>query len=386
MSRVLTKLKGAVKSAFQHYSTIIISAIPCIIVGSLVDAILNILTRMPLVHGGPISEAYPWVGQLASVLSIVSSCGVMMIPVYITWATVRHFKGPELLGIFVGLCLVPVGLMSGLDWPQAVLSGTASYFELGSWQIPKTGFQGQMLVGILSGMTLVGIERRLKKAVPEAIQIFVVPLAGVVGTVFATYLVIGPAARILERGMVAAAEFFLVRPELKNIGGLVMGLAHLPMMMFGIHLALVSVNLQMVSSPGGSPLWAITVASALSAGGAALAELIFGDKEMKESAREGTVITLGLGTVEPALFGVCAKDRCAFLGAVLAAGLSGFLSRALDCGATLFGINGFFSFLSFPLDQWPRYALVLATAVIGSFSFTTAGLFLRRRKKRRNNC
>lgn len=223
----------------------------------------------------------------------MSSCGVVMIPVYITWATVRHFKGPELLGIFVGLCLVPVGLMSGLDWPQAVLSGTASYFELGSWQIPKTGFQGQMLVGILSGMTLVGVERRLKKAVPEAIQIFVVPLAGVVGTVFATYLVIGPAARILERGMVAAAEFFLVRPELKNIGGLVMGLAHLPMMMFGIHLALVSVNLQMVASPGGSPLWAITVASALSAGGAALAELIFGDKEMKETAREGTVITLG---------------------------------------------------------------------------------------------
>lgn len=381
MIRVLTKLKGAVKSAFQHYSEIIISAIPCIIVGSLVDAILNVLTQMPLAHGGPLSEAYPIVGQLAAILSIVSSCGVVMLPVYITWATVRHFKGPELLGIFVGLCLVPVGLTSGLDWAQAVLDGTTSYFQLGSWQIPKAGFQGQMLVAIFSGMTLVWIERRLKKVIPEVIQIFVVPLAGVVGTVFATYLVIGPAARLLERAMVAATEFFLVRPELKNIGGLVMGLAQLPMMMFGIHLALVSVNLQMVASPGGSPLWAITVASVLSAGGAALAELIFGDKEMKEAAREGTVITLGLGTVEPALFGVCVKDRCAFLGAVLAAGLASFLSRVLDCGATIFGINGFFSFLSFPLEQWGRYALVLATAVIGSFTFTTVGLLLRRRRK-----
>lgn len=383
MNRGIIKLKGTVKSAFQHYSTIILSVIPCIIVGSLVDAVLNILTRMPLVNGQTLSRIYPLAGELADILQIVGSCGAMMIPVYITWAAVRHFKGSELLGIFVGLCLVPAGLMSGLAWPQAVLDGSAVYFELGIWQIPKAGFQGQMLVGIISGMTLVGIERWLTRVIPEAIRIFVVPLASVVGTVLVTYLLIGPAARALERGMVAAAEFFLMRPELKNIGGLVMGLVQLPMMMFGIHLTLVSVNLQMVSSPGGSPLWAITVASVLAAGGAALAELLFGEKERKDAAREGAVITLGLGTVEPALFGVCAKDRCAFLGAVLAAGLSGFLSRVLNCGATIFGINGFFSFLSFPLDQWPRYALVLASAVIGSFSVTTVGLLLRRKENKK---
>lgn len=378
------KLKDAVKSAFQHYSTIIISVIPCIIVASLVDAISNILTKMPLAGGCPLSEAHPLVAQLAALLGIVSSCGVLMIPVYVTWSTVRHFKGSELLGIFVGLCLVPVGLMSGLDWPQAVLDGKTVYFELGNWQIPKAGFQGQMLVGILAGITLVGIERRLTRAVPETIRIFVVPLVSVVGTVFATYLVIGPAARLLERGMVAATEFFLVRPELKNLGGLVMGLVQLPMMLFGIHLALVSVNLQMISSGAGSPLWAITVSSVLAAGSAALAELLFGGKDLKEAAREGTVITLGLGTVEPALFGVCVKDRCALVGAILAAGLAGFLSRVLDCNATIFGINGFFSFLSFPLELWPRYALVLATAVVGGFTFTSVGLLLRRRKKIRN--
>lgn len=383
MNRGIIKLKGTVKSAFQHYSTIILSVIPCIIVGSLVDAVLNILTRMPLVNGQTLSRIYPLAGELTAILQIVGSCGAMMLPVYITWAAVRHFKGSELLGIFVGLCLVPAGLMSGLAWPQAVLDGSAVYFELGIWQIPKAGFQGQMLVGIISGMTLVGIERWLTRVIPEAIRIFVVPLASVVGTVLVTYLLIGPAARALERGMVAAAEFFLMRPELKNIGGLVMGLVQLPMMMFGIHLTLVSVNLQMVSSPGGSPLWAITVASVLAAGGAALAELLFGEKERKDAAREGAVITLGLGTVEPALFGVCAKDRCAFLGAVLAAGLSGFLSRVLNCGATIFGINGFFSFLSFPLDQWPRYALVLASAVIGSFSVTTVGLLLRRKENKK---
>ena len=383
MNRGIIKLKGTVKSAFQHYSTIILSVIPCIIVGSLVDAVLNILTRMPLVNGQTLSRIYPLAGELADILQIVGSCGAMMLPVYITWAAVRHFKGSELLGIFVGLCLVPAGLMSGLAWPQAVLDGSAVYFELGIWQIPKAGFQGQMLVGIISGMTLVGIERWLTRVIPEAIRIFVVPLASVVGTVLVTYLLIGPAARALERGMVAAAEFFLMRPELKNIGGLVMGLVQLPMMMFGIHLTLVSVNLQMVSSPGGSPLWAITVASVLAAGGAALAELLFGERERKDAAREGTVITLGLGAVEPALFGVCAKDRCAFLGAVLAAGLSGFLSRVLNCGATIFGINGFFSFLSFPLDQWPRYALVLASAVIGSFSVTTVGLLLRRKENKK---
>lgn len=383
MKNPLLSIKGTVKSAFYHYSTIVISIIPCIIVGSLAEAVVNLLTRMPLYQGAALAQTWPWLGQIGQIMGIVSSCGILMIPVYITWAAVKHFQGTELLGIFVGLCLVPASLMSGLAWPEAVLEGTAVYFQLGDWLIPKAGFQGQMLVGILSGLVLVKLEKALTRIVPECLRIFLVPLTSVVSTVFLTYLVIGPLARLLEKAMVAAVEFVLLRPELKYLGGWIMGLIQLPMMLFGIHLALVSVNLQMVMSGGGSPLWAITVSSVLAAGAASLAVMLFGDREMKKPAREGAVITLGLGTVEPALFGVCIQEKPAFVGAVLASGIAGYLSRLLECNANVFGINGFFSFLSFPMELWARYALVLAAAVAGGFVFTSLGIWLKKSRAKR---
>lgn len=377
--RVFVGLKGTVKRAFQHYSAIVISIIPCIIVASLVGAILNVCGQMPLAGGKPLSEAYPLVGQFCSLLQIVNECGILMIPVYITWATVRHFHGSELLGIFVGLTMVPASTMSGLEWPAAVLAGNAEYWDFALLQIPKTGFQGQILVGILGGVILVLLERKLTKAVPKGLYAFVVPLTCVLVTCFAVYLLVGPAARLIELGLVNMVNFLLDEPALRNVGGFIMGLIHLPAMMFGLHLALISVNLQQVASGAGSSLWPITVESVLAAGGAALAVLLLEKNEAKkEAAREGVLITLGLGTVEPALFGVCAKDRCAFLGAMFAAGLGGFLSRALDCNSTAHGVNGFLSFLTMPLEKWPQYAAVLGTAVGAGFLLTAFGLISRR--------
>jgi PTS system trehalose-specific IIC component len=326
---------------------------------------------MPLVDGQSLSAVYPLVNEWSSFLQIISNCGILMIPVYVTWATVRHFEGPELLALFVGMTLVPAGLTSGMEWSSAVADGTASYWNFALLRIPQAGFQGQILVGILAGVILVILEKTLAKHISKNAYSFVVPLVSVVTTCILVYFVVGPIARVIESGLVAAVDFLLRRPSMQYVGGALMGMLHLPMMLFGLHLAMVPINLQQVASGNGSPLWPITVCSVLSAGGAALAVFFLTkDEERKEAARQGILITLGLGSVEPALFGVCSKDRCAFIGAMLAAGLAGFLSRVFGCTSTTFGLNGFFSFLTLPLEQWGYYAIVLAVAVGGSFLFT----------------
>lgn len=372
---------GTIKKAFNHYAAIVIDVIPCIIVASLLGAIIQIFTQLPLATGKPLAEHVPLISQWCSFLSVVSECGILMLPVYVTWATVRHFHGTELYSLFVGLAMTPGSLISGMDWENAVAQGTAEYWTFALQQVPKAGFQGQMLVGILGGICLVYLERFFSRRIPKALYLFFVPFLSIVPTVILVYTVIGPATAWVENGLTAIFTFLLSQPSLKNWGGLILGLCQLPMMLFGVHLALVPVNLQMIQSGEGSPVWPIMVISVLSCGAAALAaSLLARDQE----GREGAVITLGLGTVEPALFGVCVKNRYALVCAVLSAGLGGFLCRALGCYSTIFGLNGLFSFLSVPMALWGRYALAMAVSVTCSFLSATACLRLVREKRRKD--
>jgi len=367
----MSKLKLFCKTILDHYSAIIISVIPVIIVNSLLGAVINIFSEIPIASGKTLAAVYPVLQRWSELLTVINNCGTLLIPVYVTWATVRHFQGTELYAIFVGLTLVPPELISGLSFSSAIADGSAVYWNFGFLRVPQAGFQGQILVAIIAGLFIVMLERRISKRIPKTFHIFIVPFVCVVLTSLFIYLVAGPAARGIEQKLTAVFTYLLNEPEYKNISGFILGLCHLPMMLLGLHLALMPINIQQVMSTNRSPLWPITVTSVLSAGGAALAVLIYGrDKELHEKAREGTMITLGLGTVEPALFGVCARNRNAMLGAVASAALSGLICRVLNINSTSFGLNGFMSFLNLPMELWDEYAIAIACSILGGFLFT----------------
>ena len=375
MSRGLTALKSAGKSAFAHYAEIVVSIIPCIVVASLLGAVINLLGQMPLAQGRALVEAYPGLRPWCELLSMISGCGIQMLPVYIAWATVRHFAGTEIYGIFAGLALVPAEYASGLELSSAVADGTARYLSLGAFTIPRAGFQGQMFIAIITGALVVWVERRLTARVPRVLHIFVVPLCCVVPTVLTAYLLVGPALRVFEQLLATGCMYLLTEAPFRYLSGFILGFFHLPLMLFGLHLAFVPTNLQLVMSGSGTPLWPITVTTVLSAGGAALAVRCFSrDTALRAAAVEGSLVTLGLGLVEPALFGVCTKSREAMLGAMLSAGITGMLCRMLELSSTLFGLNGFFSFLSIPLEKWGAYAFVVGLSIVLGFVFTAVFL------------
>ena len=232
----------------------------------------------------------------------------------------------------------------------------------------------------MAGLLVTVIEKWLTKRIPPAAYTFVVPFACVVCTVIAVYLLVGSAARIVEQGLVRAVNFILGDEAMKAAGGFVMGVITVPLMALGIHLALVPVQLQQIAA-GESALWPIQVSSVLACGGAALAIFLLSKKEeeIHGPAREGVLITLGLGTVEPALFGVCCRRKEAMAGAVIASGLAGLVGRLTDCYSTSFGVNGFFSFLNLPMEKWVQYALMLGVSVIGSLTLTLLFASMRKR-------
>lgn len=379
----MLKLKTACKKIFAHYSAIIIAVIPVILVSSLLGAFINILTEIPFIHGKVMVTVYPSIQKWCDLLTVFNNCGILMIPVYITWATVRHFHGNELYALFVGLTLVSPELRSGMALSSTAAEGSVDYWQFGFLSIPQAGFQGQILVAIIAGLFIVMLERGLTKKLPKLIHIFIIPFLCIVLTSLFVYLIAGPVSRGIEQILTVIFSYLFNEPKLKNISGFILGLCHLPMMMLGLHLALISVNLQQVMNNNGSPLWPITVTSVLSAGGAALAVLIFGkDKEMHDKAREGSLITLGLGTVEPALFGVCARNKAAMTGAMASAALSGLLCMILNINATSIGLNGFMSFLNIPVELWDEYAISIACSILGGFVFTAILLKLSERRSK----
>ena len=369
-------LAGLAKKAFGHYTEIIIAVLPCIVIASLSRIIGNFLTEMPFAQGQPLSAVYPVAADWGAFLNLFYDAGIMLMPVALCWSSVRHFGGTDIFGIVAGLCLVPASFISPFEIGGRAISELPA-LDLGIVRVPMTGFHAQILAPILAGVVLFYLEKGLKKVIPELVSFMFIPLLSVFGAVFLTYTVIGPAARVVENGLAAFADILLNTPSFRVIGGLIFGVLMMPMGMFGLHLAIMPVQIREITVTGLSSIWPLMQTFVLSCGGAALAAFIATrdartpeEKKLHENAKQGAVITLGVGTMEPALFGVCTVNRCAFVGAICGSGIGGALDRLLDIGTTAFGANGFFTLLVTPVDRMLAQLAVLLIAVAISFTVT----------------
>jgi len=347
--------------------------IPCIIVASLVGAIVVVLGTLPIAHGEPLSANNKVIENICSFLSIIRDCGIFSLPVFITWATVKHFKGNEVLGLLLGITLVPANIMSGLQLANIDDASLIKYWDFGIFKVLQCGFQAQILAAILAGLALLGFERLFKRIIPKTIEVIFVPMLSILLSFTSTYLLIAPVARAVDKAILKIFVFLVLTPSLRVVGSTLLGVIHVPLMFLGLHLAFLPINITLIASGLRNPFWPLTVSTVLSCGGAALGTF-FAVRvgKLKDSARESIVTTLILGTVEPALFNVCAKHKPAMIAAITASTVGGCMCGLFDLAATTQGVNGVLSFLNIPFEDWGFYLITLSTCIILScvFAFT----------------
>ncbi|MDU6452091.1 MAG: PTS trehalose transporter subunit IIBC [Enterobacter hormaechei] len=265
-----------------------------------------------------------------------------------------------------GVTLVSPQLMNAYLLGQQ----TPEVWNFGLFTIAKVGYQAQVIPALLAGLALGFIETRLKRIVPDYLYLVVVPVCSLILAVFLAHAFIGPFGRMIGDG-VAFAVRHLMTGSFAPIGAALFGFLYAPLVITGVHQTTLAIDMQMIQSLGGTPVWPIIALSNIAQASAVTGIIIVSRKHNEREISVPAAISAYLGVTEPAMYGINLKYRFPMLCAMIGSGLAGLLCGLNSVMANGIGVGGLPGILSIQPAFWQVFALAMAVAIIIPMALTT---------------
>ncbi|GFE15015.1 hypothetical protein Sgleb_30620 [Streptomyces glebosus] len=339
-----------VKLFLRRIANIFVPLIPALIGCGIIAGINGLLTNL---------------GQLPSVvpaLAAMASGFMSLIAVFVGYNTAKEFGGTPILGGAVAAVIVFPGVTHITAFGQHLAPG-----------------QGGVLGALAAALLAVQVEKRCRKAVPEALDVLVTPTVTVLVTglvtLFGLMFVAGEVATATGTG----ANWLLAHGG--AFAGLVLGGLFLPLVMLGLHQALIPLHTTLIEQQGYTVLLPILAMAGAGQVGAAIAVYLRLPHNRSIRRTIKSALPAGfLGVGEPLIYGVSLPLGRPFITACLggAAGgaFVGLFNQLGDAvGSTAIGPSGW---ALFPLVKGNQplattlvvYALGLAVGYLVGFLAT----------------
>lgn len=345
--------------SISHLAEIFVPLLPAIITGGLILGFRNVIGDIRMFDGQTLTQISPFWAQAHAFLWLIGEAIFFFLPVGVCWSTVKKLGGTEILGIVLGVTLVSPQLMN------AYLIGQQApeIWDFGLFAIEKVGYQAQVIPAMLAGIALAMIELRLKRIVPDYLYLVIVPFVSLLVAVILAHSLIGPFGRILGDGVGWAAKTAMTG-DFAPIGAALFGFLYAPLVITGIHHTTNAVDLQLMQSMGGTPIWPLIALSNIAQASAVVGIILVSRKANEREISVPAAISAYLGVTEPAMYGINLKYKypmlCAMIGSALAAivcGFSGVLANGI-------GVGGLPGILSVQPAYWMVYFVAMVIAIV----------------------
>ncbi|MEX5412813.1 PTS trehalose transporter subunit IIBC [Atlantibacter hermannii] len=356
----------------SHFAEIFFPLLPALISGGLILGFRNVIGDVPMSNGQTLAQMHPSLQAIYDFLWLIGEAIFFYLPVGICWSAVRKMGGTPILGIVLGVTLVSPQLMN------AYLLGTQvpEVWNFGLFTIAKVGYQAQVIPALLAGLALGFIETRLKRIVPDYLYLVVVPVCSLILAVFLAHAFIGPFGRMIGDG-VAWAVRHLMTGSFAPIGAALFGFLYAPLVITGVHQTTLAIDMQMIQSLGGTPVWPLIALSNIAQASAVVGIIIASHKHNEREISVPAAISAYLGVTEPAMYGINLKYRFPMLCAMIGSGLAGLLCGLSGVMANGIGVGGLPGILSIQPRYWEVFSLAMLIAIVIPLVLTTV---LYRRK------
>ncbi len=364
--------------ALSHIADIFFPLLPALISGGLILGFRNVIGDIPFGDGKTLAQSSQIWQTIYDLLWLPGEAIFMFLPVAVCWSTMVKMGGTPVLGIILGVTLVSPQLMNSYQLGQHA----AEVWNFGWFTVEKVGYQAQVIPSILAGMALAFIERNLRRRVPASLNLVIVPVTSLLIAIPLAHGLIGPFGRLLGDGVAHAVELAMTG-SFAPIGSALFGFLYAPLVITGIHQTTLAIDMQMIQSMGGTPVWPLIALSNIAQASAVLAMIIIRRSPKERSISVPAAIAAYLGVTEPAMYGVNLKFRypmlCAMTGSALAALFCG-LNHVLANGI---GVGGLPGILSIQPKFWGVYsiAMLIAIAVPLFLTLILARLHARKESK-----
>ncbi|MFF4156159.1 PTS transporter subunit EIIC [Streptomyces sp. NPDC001678] len=295
--------------------------------------------------GGLLADLH-WLPALVPALSAIASGFMSLIAVFVGYQTAKEFGGTPVLGGAVAAVIVYPGVAHVAVFGRQLAPGQGGVL----------GALGAALLGTV-------VEKACRRVVPEALDVLVTPfltvlLPGLV-TLYGLMFVAGEVSSAIGR----CAEWLLANGG--AVAGFALGGLFLPLVMLGLHQALIPIHTTLIAERGSTVLLPILAMAGAGQVGAALAVHVrsAGDASVRKVIRSALPAGL-LGIGEPLIYGVSLPLGRPFATACVGGAFGGAfvgLSHQLGetVGATAIGPSGWALFPLLAGNHGPARAIAV---------------------------
>ena len=358
---------SVLERSISHLAEIFVPLLPAIITGGLILGFRNVIGDIKMFDGKSLTEISQFWAMAHSFLWLIGEAIFHFLPVGVCWATVRKLGGSEILGIVLGITLVSPQLMNayliGQQAPEA--------WNFGLFAIQKVGYQAQVIPAILAGALLAYIETRLKQIVPAYLYLVVVPFVSLLLAVILAHSLIGPFGRWIGDGVAFAAKSVMTG-SFAPIGASLFGFLYAPLVITGVHHTTNAVDLQLVQSMGGTPIWPLIALSNIAQASAVMGIILISRKANEREISVPAAISAYLGVTEPAMYGINLRYKFPMLCAMVGSALAGLVCGYSGVLANGIGVGGLPGILSIQPQFWGIYAVAMLIAIAVPMLLTVA--------------
>ncbi|MFH8800380.1 PTS transporter subunit EIIC [Streptomyces sp. NPDC017936] len=333
-----------VRTALRRVAAVFVPLIPALIGCGVLAGVNGLLVNAGLL---------PW---LTPALAAVASGFMALIAVFVGHNTAREFGGTPVLG--------------GAVAAVVVYPGVAKVTAFGVTLAPG---QGGVLGALAAALLATYVERWCRGRVPDALDVLLTPTLTVLVAGLATLYGLMYAAGAVSSAVGTAANLLLETTG--AFAGLVLGGLFLPLVMLGLHQALIPIHTTLIEQQGYTVLLPILAMAGAGQVGASLAVYVRlrHDASLRTTIRSALPAGL-LGVGEPLIYGVSLPLGRPFLtacaGGAAGGAFVGFFAMLGDrVGATAIGPSGWALFPLLAGDRgWGTLLAVYAGGLLTGYA------------------
>ena len=307
---------------------------------------------------------------LSASVTVLTDTAFGFLTAFICWSAFKKMGGLPIIGFLIGLMLVSPALPNA----YAVAGGTAEPI-MAFGVIPLVGYQGSILTALITGMIGATLEKKLRKVMPNAMDLIFTPFVVILVSVFVALFVLGPIVHAFEGQAVKVIEMFLHLPF--GIGGLIIGFLYPIAVMTGMHHMFIMIETSLIATTGFNPLITVCAMYGFANAAVCLAIALRTKSASIKTAGISATVTQMLGVSEPALFGVVMRTGMkAILVMLGSSAVGGMVLSLLGIQANSYGLAVLLSPLMYIYQPYQVITYVLVGVATFVLAFILTNLFV----------
>lgn len=308
---------------------------------------------------------------IVTLVNVLTETAFSFLPAIICWSAFKVFGGTPVIGIVLGLMLVSPILPNAYSVADPK-SGVDAVMAFGV--IPIVGCQGSVLTAILTALIGANLEKKLRKVMPNALNLIMTPFVVMLVTFLIVILGIGPVMHVIELGLVDIVEKLVHLPL--GIGGFIIGATYPLLVITGLHHTYTMIETSLLANTGFNPVITLCAMYGFANVGTCLAFFVKSKKESVRQTSIGAMLSQLFGISEPVLFGIQLRYNLKPLIIMLCtSGLGAAILSILNIQSNSYGLAVLTSYLMYIYEGRQLFWYFVVSVFSVAFCFAMTCMF-----------